>query len=90
MLVEAIGNVEQVIRRILLMCKNKGADALAMCRLMIEAPADVGGTAKLASLENKRPDPARLFALSFKALVKMVLLVVQDERDDRAGRGANL
>ena len=84
---EAIDHLAQVLRPRVVMGEDEDPQVLGMRHPTIEAPADIGGAALLAALEDKRPHLPRRGPLRLKLRVDVSLHSVEDEALDRPGFG---
>ena len=88
--VEPLGHLEQVVGRLIPVGEDEGAETLALGRLPVEPGFDVGADPRLAGLEDKHADPAGPRVLVLGPHVNAPLHMVQVQRRDRAGFGADL
>ncbi len=86
---EALHDVEQVLRRRLLVREDIDTHALCVHRAVKEARRYVCAAALLAAFQNQRSHAARLPALRFERRVDVLLGAVEHEPGQRAGLAAD-
>src|ERR1700692_1443330 len=86
---EALDDLEQVLRRRLLVSEDEDAHALGVDGAVVEARRHIGRAALLAALEDQRPHAAGLAQLRVEAAVNELLRAVEDQPRERAALGAD-
>jgi hypothetical protein len=84
MIMETRNDLEQVLRRLLLMRQDEHALAAVAARAVIETAGDVSRAALLAALEDQRADLADIRALRLELLMDKALRAIERKRRDRA------